>query len=123
MAEYSLDVQSVRFRVTRPQLTLLGHVVDALLVEEQPKPARLTDTSLLEDALARRLPAVVVAVTGAKLQFSQTSDINTCMVRNQSYKLGEPLWLSGSNEKINYKLKIPDILSSPDNHLHTYKNK
>ena len=81
LGEYSLDIQTLRVRVTRPQLALLNHILDALLWQDFPKPAKLSETSLLEDALARRLPSLVLSLTAARLQYAHTRDIITVQVR------------------------------------------
>lgn len=84
LAEHSLDVQTLRLRLTRPQLMLALRVIDELLHQEHPKPGKLIETSLLEDSLARRLPSLVVSLTGGRLLYAKTRDIITCQVPTYS---------------------------------------
>ncbi len=81
LGEYSFDIQTLRVRLTRPQLALVNHIVDALLWQDFPKPAKLLETSLLEDALGRRLPILVLSLTAARLQYAHTRDIITVQVQ------------------------------------------
>ena len=80
LAERSLDIQALRLRFTRPQLMLALRVLDELLQHEHPKPGKLSETSLLEDSLTRRLPSLVVSLTGGRLLHAHTRDIITCQV-------------------------------------------
>lgn len=59
-------------------MDLAVHIFEALLVEEQPKPAKVSDTSLLEDALAKRLPSLVFYLSSARFHRANSKDAITC---------------------------------------------
>lgn len=75
--EYYFDLSAFRARLTRPQTMVLQHVIASHLEGANPRPGKLCDTTILEDALTKRMASFVISVNGLRSQFSATEHIRT----------------------------------------------
>ena len=76
--EYFFDLNSTcKAKLTRPQTMVLQHVVSSYFDESHPRPGKLCDTTILEDALTKRMAGFVFAVQGTRVQFSCTEHVRT----------------------------------------------
>jgi vacuolar protein sorting-associated protein 13B len=73
--DLSVDLQTCKVRMTRPQWLLLQHIATTWL--NQSCAGDITKTSLLEDAMTRKLPSIIGSFSGAHLAAFWTKDTLT----------------------------------------------
>ena len=77
--DYHFELSILKSKLTRPQSLVLMHILDSQSAKK-PTPLKIADTSLLEDALTKRMSSFVLHITGVKAQLAQTDKIQTVLV-------------------------------------------
>ena len=83
--EYFFDLNTaIKAKLTRPQTMVLQHVASSYFDESNPRPGKLCDTTILEDALTKRMTGLVFAALGIRAQLSCTEHIRTVQLGVES---------------------------------------
>ena len=61
--DYTLELQSLRIRGTKAQTLLACEIVNSFNMSH-PKPAKLSESSLVEDAMTKRIASLSLIITG-----------------------------------------------------------
>jgi len=61
--DYAFELQSLRIRSTQAQTLLAYEIVNSFNIAH-PKPAKLFESSLVEDAMTKRIASLSVLLTG-----------------------------------------------------------
>ena len=61
--DYIFEIQTLRMRSTKAQAMLMHEIVNSFSIVH-PKPAKLLESSLLEDAMTKRIPSLSILITG-----------------------------------------------------------
>lgn len=85
------------------------------MVEQQPRPTKICDTSLLDDALIKKLPSLVFSVSSARFQSAETKSVITCHLGIKDIAINLSLEIGPS------KTSSVPILSKAYDHLSATK--
>ncbi|TRY71636.1 hypothetical protein TCAL_05294 [Tigriopus californicus] len=90
LSDLQLDVSSLKFRLTHPQVKAIMGIINSQL-DNHPKSMKLSDSSLMEDALTKRMSSLVFTTTGIHGQYCETKTVRYvhCVVENMGISLTE----------------------------------